>query len=510
MQKREYVGTAFRQALDDKAPWLIAFVAPAEELLEWAGIPRKSDQSLIGFQRADEERRVVQAKDYFSKFNLNQSPTSLVMGIHPDLGGGTKISLELAPIAKGAPIRQCKLVVTYDEKEPLQTAIDRLKEQITARLALEDPQETEEQSDQETAEVEPSATTVEAAMEAAPEEEEDDEEEIELGRSQLLDLLKKLDDTEWAVQHEKDVRDLAKPATIIDGQHRIMGARLCERGIPFSVIAIHNCSWAEQVFQFTVVNYTHKGIPDQFITANAALSLTSGELTQLETRLQQAGVKVIEYELMRVINFDNESAFKDLVNLTSKKDDSLIGYRTMVQVGKAWYLGKDNAVRQIISHTEADVTGTKKEKARYRLQRWKNEHWGEFFKDFWRVVHDQFVNEKTLEGESLWTVGKSNLMIAVVLQSLQETFLTNLAAQDESFFEVTELDELRAKVRKRAAAFVSYFKADLFGRHWGMKSLSIGPGRQALRDLFRQVVDTKGTYFYIKHPVITGSTTSGG
>src|SRR5690606_20727328 len=129
------------------------------------------------------------------------------------------------------------------------------------------------------------------------------EPEIELGRSLLTMMRDRLKDSDWCSEHIGELRDIAKPATVIDGQHRIKGAELCERGIPFAVCALVDCTWAEQVFQFTVVNYTAVGIPDQFITANAALSLTKSELDSLRPRLVQAGVKVVEYELMRVVNF---------------------------------------------------------------------------------------------------------------------------------------------------------------------------------------------------------------
>lgn len=284
---------------------------------------------------------------------------------------------------------------------------------------------------------------------------------------------------------------------------------MCERGIPFSVIAIFGCTWAEQVFQFTVVNYTAKGIPDQFITANAALSLTAAELQNLEVRLQQAGVKVIEYELMRIINFDASSPFRDLVSLSPTKRDDLIGYRTMVQIGKAWYLGKDNAVRQIIDNLYPDLKGKKNSKN--RLHQWKAEDWGYFFKDFWTCVRDQFADKQTEEGHSLWTVGKSNLMVAVVLQQLQQQFLTNLAAQDESFFEVSAddaLDAMRSKVKKRAQTFLGYFSPEMFGRKWKMSQLNTGPGRMLLNDTFRQIADTKGSFQWKNSGLITGKTTA--
>jgi len=106
----EYHGTAYRQALDPSAPWLISFVAPAEEVNAWAGIPRKTDNTLTGFQRPDEESRVLKAKDYFSKFTTNQSPTSLVLGIHAQADEHRLIKLVFLDDDKGeSNVRRCKV-----------------------------------------------------------------------------------------------------------------------------------------------------------------------------------------------------------------------------------------------------------------------------------------------------------------------------------------------------------------------------------------------------------------
>ena len=53
-----YEATAYRQATNPESPWLIAFVATAEDLLKWAGIPRRAEAGLIGFQRTDDAGRV--------------------------------------------------------------------------------------------------------------------------------------------------------------------------------------------------------------------------------------------------------------------------------------------------------------------------------------------------------------------------------------------------------------------------------------------------------------------
>lgn len=45
----------FRQQED--APIQVAFVAHASEVLSWAGVPRKSDELLTGFQRFRDTKR---------------------------------------------------------------------------------------------------------------------------------------------------------------------------------------------------------------------------------------------------------------------------------------------------------------------------------------------------------------------------------------------------------------------------------------------------------------------
>src|SRR4051794_23987297 len=49
MAKFRYVGRAYRQALNEDAPWLVSFVAAASELTQWAGVPRRSEQNRSGF-----------------------------------------------------------------------------------------------------------------------------------------------------------------------------------------------------------------------------------------------------------------------------------------------------------------------------------------------------------------------------------------------------------------------------------------------------------------------------
>src|SRR3712207_1198831 len=77
-----YRGIAYRQSRHPDALWLVAFVATAKDLLPWAGIPRRSESIQAAFQRMEDPVRVDRARRFF-EFAENQSPTAVVLGIHP-------------------------------------------------------------------------------------------------------------------------------------------------------------------------------------------------------------------------------------------------------------------------------------------------------------------------------------------------------------------------------------------------------------------------------------------
>ncbi len=522
MTTYQYRARAYRQAMDDSAPWLLSFVAKADDVRLWAGIPRRSDQNRAGFQRLEAQPRIDQAKEYFQQ-PLNQSPTSLILGLHGKLADGIGAVIELldSDDETGASV-PCNLVVTY-EPPSVQKARDIVRNQLSARLGsdtiLGDQSEAsnadEVQSDDASGELAPEgsdANPSEPENDVVSDDDDDDDigdEELELGDSVVGQLLAQLEDDEWLAidDNAAAIIDLAKPATIIDGQHRLLGADATERAIPFSIVALADCPWPEQVFQFTVVNYTAKGIPDQFITANAALSLTKPELDTLKTRLVQANVKIKEYDLMRIVNFDDRSPFSNLINMTEKANRELIGYKTMVQVANQWFDAKHQFFNTLLPNLYPEITG-KGHKTK-RRERWREGDWGEFFLAFWQELYQEFRTAPSHEqGHTLWEVGHSQLTVAVVLLELQSSFIDNLNAQDEDNFKIPEgedaLEYLVSKVRGRAQKFVKFFPPAFFAKKWGITSLNTGSGRIDLRTCIREMVDSKGKYTFASDRLITG------
>lgn len=499
MAYKTYDGIAYRQTTATDAPWLVLFVAPAEELLTWAGIPRRTDTATMGFQRVDDVDRVARAKEFFS-LPPNQSPTALVIGVHPPVDRSRRdVRLMFSNTPAGSGPFPCKLEVTTDPREmTIEEARQRVRSQILMRATPT--------SDDDEAVDEPPIENDEYATENDEASDEDDA--IELSESLVGKLLENLDDPKWVAQNAETILDFAKPATVIDGQHRVKGAAACERGLPFAVCAMFDCPWPEQVFQFTVVNYAQRGIPDQFITANAALSLTELELEALQGRLTQARVKVIEYELMRIVQFDVRSPFFGLVNLSeSKADETRIGYKTMVRVAKDWYAASLPVLKNdLLPNLFPDAKG--RAGGKLRLQLWRDQHWGDFFIEFWRVVAQHYSAYEVDVGGNLWTVGKSNLTIAIVLYEFQRAFFRDLNAQDPEWFQVPvgeiPVPYLLKKVQSRASKFVSFFPPEFFAASWKIKSLNTSAGRTALEKALTSLHTSKGKYQYERSALFTG------
>lgn len=495
-----YRATAYKQGSDPKSAWIISFVAKDHELREWVGIPRRGEKGLVGFQRMEDPERVDRAKEFFSQ-PLNQSPTALIVGIHQSSNSeGSPVRLEFD--GEDGNIRSCTLVIDFDSSVMTDDQIRRIiKDQIDHRLAREIGV-TEQEDDVE------EVDSNDEQLDDAGDGEEDETRSIELGRSLLNSLSQKLDDESWFACNREALMDYAKPATLIDGQHRLLGAEATERGIPFSVCALYDCSWSEQVFQFTIVNYTQKGIPDQFITANAALSLTKEELGGLEGRLRQARVKVVEYELMRVVNFDVRSPFFQLVDLSDKSSSDKIGYKTMVKVAKQWWTGKNYALKPIIDNLYPEVTGKKTAVQKQRLDRWQTEDWGDFFIAFWQVVKEVYTTEVShVKGHSLWDVGHSNLMLAVTLLQFQTVFLEDIGDRDKEFFQNKSKAELILKIQNRARQeFLTWYPAEYFATEWKIKSLNTGVGRETLNQSLDSMKKKRGQFQYKNSALFTGRT----
>jgi hypothetical protein len=484
-----YAALGFRQQKD--APLQIAFVAFSNEVLTWAGIPRKSDELLTGYQRFRDPKRIDQEIVPFFQDSHNCSPTALIVALRREAGIGRCV-LEPADVTPGQ-VAPMTLTVELDETA-LET--DRVFEAalsyVNPRLAGEAPKReggaastaTEGEADEDEDEEEPEGD--EAAAEA------ETEEDIHLGTETLARMKELLDDrAQWTNPNfRRAIADYVKPAFLIDGQHRVTAAaKFGERGLPFIVCGLFGPAWEEQVFQFTVVNLKPKRIPPALIASIAGLSLTRQEQDRVETRLVQAGVRMTEVMVMSLVAYDERSPFVDAIDMAvggPQERDELLGYGGMKRIAKVWFRASRTSLAQIAREVFATNSVYK------ARNRWKTERiWFDFFVAFWSTVRDHFPAH-------LWQkVPDNRLFIGAHLWALQEVLLREADGQVPSHWKLPEALEgvearskvLIGKLLEVVTTTLAYFPAEMWTIEWDQTSQDTNAGREELRKVFQRFVD---------------------
>src|SRR4051812_17562218 len=76
----KYFGFQFDQ--QKHAPPAVLFIAPAEEISSWGGVPQKSARYMKGFQRAEQKIHWQEVSEFFEDPH-NISPTAIVVAFKP-------------------------------------------------------------------------------------------------------------------------------------------------------------------------------------------------------------------------------------------------------------------------------------------------------------------------------------------------------------------------------------------------------------------------------------------
>jgi hypothetical protein len=99
---------------------LIIFAAPAGEIKEWAGVPRKHFDYQHGFQRTLAEGRVEDLAEFYAESEKNFSPTSVVIALKSD-----QYSLMELDESPSEAFRQLQLDVIEYENESTDVLIEQ-------------------------------------------------------------------------------------------------------------------------------------------------------------------------------------------------------------------------------------------------------------------------------------------------------------------------------------------------------------------------------------------------
>ena len=503
MPKFSYIGQQYTQG---KSPLeLITFCADASDVYRWGGVPSKNQSFHGGFQRALNSRY----QKIVSYFNNGQaSPGAIVIAFRTNTLNVTNLGLPNAwpnrDLTSTPNFVHIEFESEDDQNLDLQQLISRVRVLVEQRPGFAsmsaDAQVQEDSSDD---------SDISSVSQESDESEEDD---IDVGESKLrifYDFIgdqNRIDD--WIKREEERIRkikekkspskeereeikltprekleetlkSLIRPAMIVDGQHRINGANESQsEGIIFTICAIKDADWVEQVFQFVVLNKMAKPISKDFLTELLNSSLTNDEILDIDSRLETIGIKNADRKIYKLVNHHPDSPFMDLVAEASEVSGSekvgRLSQQGMLSLARRWVnisgAKKTSEIQCFQHYLNAKNLGEARSK-------WsENDQWSTLFFAFWAEVKALYAPQQ------IWVKQeKYHLLYIVTLQAMQDHFIQVKASAMVKF---TDLEDFRNQVREFFTCVPS-----TFFQNWTVSGLQSGNGWEWIKEALKMFQD---------------------
>lgn len=454
------------------SPRMYVTAVPANDILEWADAPRATVDLMALYQRALDPKRAPELTQFLKSDPMNIVPGAIIIATAPDaLHSNPPID------EQNGPGPQSCIVTISTASDASKGALKSALKVLRARLSAEEKDvveilekdETEEQNEiddfnEATTESEGGLPTSYLTIVAAELERADQDWES-------------LDDSQKGAIEEY-LRYISKPGLIIDGQHRTYAAKdVNEFDVILPIVIVESLPMSEQVFHFYVLNNKAKPLTKTELRRTISTALTSDEIDSLWNRLKEAGLDPDKVRLTHLINTEDESPFKGLIDFGLAGDTGFIKENVAYQLVDS-FVSMPSRYRAL--GREVAAWETKDDKAS-RLPT---------FYAFWNAIKSVYPKA--------WAQGveehKGQFFMKVSMLTLQSFILDNLLTlnnllrKQEQSPPFSDLDELADHV----ASTIEELPEEFFLREWMEKQIDTVPGRKMLRASIQEVIDSSG------------------
>lgn len=399
---------------------LYLFSALAKDLAEWAGIPRKGWRIRMLYQRPIKESREQDLVDFWNRAGNEQEgyilgPTAITIGIQGDVhieNGSIKLNYEPpVDILEGEP------------EENLKEIAKVIIPSVLSRLDLDQKSIIEEFKDN-------------PFTEEFPDIGHDYVFEFALQLHQMsADPVKFIEVNNITGQELVDLIEameaICRPAVVVDGQHRLWGAAHANHDIYLPVVAIPNCAWTDQIYQFVVINEKAQKVETSLLTDIFGSSLTQTEQKGIREILSRANVEVEDRIAAVIANREEGSPFHDMVVVRLQGDPPR---------GAKPYLTERTIRLLIEGSTGRSTRGWRTDDEFYEKyvsptfpnrEEWDNWHdgyWRAYWFSFWQAVAEYYNEQAKIymrdDTYILWNKREqTNLTKGVTLRQIQRLFI---------------------------------------------------------------------------------------
>lgn len=301
-QQKSFSYRAIRVVQRPGAAPFYLLCASAKEVLQWADVPRKKAQYMAGYQRELDDRHERITK-YIEQSPLNVIPGAVIVALQDDA----------LSVKEDRDTGHVTITITHRERD-VPTLIKDVHEIFLRRL-----------SESERASISQMPTELaEADLDA------DNENEESIPQSYIAQLTAELRvarDSDSALPKERReavedfVKGVSKPGLILDGQHRVFGAKdVLDFDVELPLVLMPGLPFSEQVFHFYVLNNKARPLRPTELRSTVSTSLTNKETDELHARLRTSGIKAEEARWTYDMNNNVASPFKGLVDFGLRDD----------------------------------------------------------------------------------------------------------------------------------------------------------------------------------------------
>jgi DGQHR domain-containing protein len=455
----EYRAVKVQQTPSSRPFYLLS--CKAEELLYWCDVPRKKEEFMAGYQR-DLSERHVKIKEFFETDEArNIIPNAIIVAGQPesytveDCGDGT-----------------CKVRVSVDEID-IASGIKKVLNSLKARLGE--------------GEIAPARLINEEDPEPVIDQEED---EATTPQSYLATLTQQLSEAGEQLNGLQEstreavidyVKGMLKPGLIIDGQHRVFGAKnVSQFDVYLPVVLIPGMSHEEQVFHFYVLNNKARPLSKTELRTIVSTSLSNKEIDDLYTRFKQVGVTAEQTEWTFRMNTDPHSPFRTLINFGFQGSNGPIPENVAYQLVSR-FMQPNRKYRMLVENV-AEWDGPGAEKWHFRLK---------LFFGLWRAIKELYP--------SAWQAAEQGTN----KQLLQKVCLINL---QEYLFDTLNQEMPRRRQRKEGSPFgsdhtlneevkfsLNFLKEEFFVKEWKVKGLDTSVGHKVFREALNNAITNQSS-----------------
>lgn len=439
------------------APPFYVTAGPARQLLEWCDIPRAKADYMAGYQRALNTARSSSLTEYLRISPSNIVPGAVIIAVDSDY----------VTIADGPQVSE---ITIRDDERSFEEKLQELFGSFSTRLSNEEL---------ESADIEFSADEWE--------EEEDDEASepssyLALLTRELRGAVENWDGLD--VERQQAIRSfidgVSKPGLIIDGQHRVNGAAGVEIDVQLPIVLVPGLQYAEQVFQFYVLNSKARPLRPTELRRIVSTSLTNQEIKDLFQRFQQAGVDPDAARWTHELNTRQDSPFLHRIDFGYGMPGAIIKENVADQLARAFVKMPPRRYKKLLIPLGDS---------------WKTDHGHRLniFFWFWRAIKDEY--------EATWAAAEKaadqgalhNLFKKVALVTLQsfvlDRFVTALSYRGESAPPPFSSEE---EVRRLVSQTLDHLPGEFFDREWKMTQIDTSEGRKELYEAMEEVHKNQG------------------